>query len=275
MFMLYEIFIWNCFAKLLYFCMNVFFIGIIRNSYLTPARLVCLLPVFFSFLPRRTDFTAYLRKNYFLVCARWYWQSLAAHSEGFPGTLWNCPPPREALEASSCHKFHHKNTLQSTNYIFGEIGHQPPRQIFIFNHHDHVRIPVIMCGFQWISIYVFVNVNIQYYRLLNVNSRGQLETRRRDESQQKLIFSSQSWGFFAENDALIMTKRARSVLKYTTGLNAFSCFPLFWQTACRKVSAKSLCSGFLVYKGVLSLEQASSHQSSINNLSPSLTAHGI
>lgn len=35
MFMLYEIFIWNCFAKLLYFCMNVFFIGIIRNSYLT------------------------------------------------------------------------------------------------------------------------------------------------------------------------------------------------------------------------------------------------
>lgn len=43
MFMLYEIFIWNCFAKLLYFCMNVFFIGIIRNSYLTLACLVCLL----------------------------------------------------------------------------------------------------------------------------------------------------------------------------------------------------------------------------------------
>lgn len=40
MFMLYEIFIWNCFAKLLYFCMNVFFIGIIRNSYLTLARLL-------------------------------------------------------------------------------------------------------------------------------------------------------------------------------------------------------------------------------------------
>lgn len=39
MFMLYEIFIWNCFAKLLYFCMNVFFIGIIRNSYLTLASL--------------------------------------------------------------------------------------------------------------------------------------------------------------------------------------------------------------------------------------------
>lgn len=37
MFMLYEIFIWNCFAKLLYFCMNVFFIGIIRNSYLSSA----------------------------------------------------------------------------------------------------------------------------------------------------------------------------------------------------------------------------------------------
>lgn len=68
MFMLYEIFIWNCFAKLLYFCMNVFFIGIIRNSYLTLACLVCLLDS--SFLSLTHEFAAYLRKNYFLVYAR-------------------------------------------------------------------------------------------------------------------------------------------------------------------------------------------------------------
>lgn len=49
MFMLYEIFIWNCFAKLLYFCMNVFFIGI-RNSYLTLARLLCLICWFSSWV---------------------------------------------------------------------------------------------------------------------------------------------------------------------------------------------------------------------------------
>lgn len=143
MFMLYEIFIWNCFAKLLYFCMNVFFIGIIRNSYLTPARLVCLLPIFFPpSCHRRNDFTAYLRKNYFLVCARWYWQRHAAHSEGFPRTLWNCLLPREALEASSCHKFHHKNTLQSTNYIFGENRSPTAEDRFLFLSNDML----IMCS---------------------------------------------------------------------------------------------------------------------------------
>lgn len=91
MFMLYEIFIWNCFAKLLYFCMNVFFIGI-RNSYLTLARLLCLIcwfsswvmlyycetPFFFIFW----DFCGFFSisffgwRNIFLTCPAVRWITL-------------------------------------------------------------------------------------------------------------------------------------------------------------------------------------------------------
>lgn len=105
MFMLYEIFIWNCFAKLLYFCMNVFFIGIIRNSYLTLACLVCLLDSF-CFLIVETWFCSLFqekitfsstRDTIILTRSAAMWFILTAFLK-----QWDCLLQKEAPGASSC-----------------------------------------------------------------------------------------------------------------------------------------------------------------------------
>lgn len=146
MFMLYEIFIWNCFAKLLYFCMNVFFIGIIRNSYLTPARLVCLLPVFFSLPPKKWFHSLYKEKllsrlrSMILTVTRFILKAFLGHCETAfnPGKLWRPLPV-----INSIIKIPSKAQIISLTKLVANRR----RQIFIFKqwYVDHV---LCECGYQ-------------------------------------------------------------------------------------------------------------------------------
>lgn len=161
MFMLYEIFIWNCFAKLLYFCMNVFFIGIIRSSYLTLACFLCLICWFSSVMLHYCDFflsssvfrcpwevCSLLRMNGYIsaaLCPPGIWTQLDEGRVWAPGVhIWHFKFITQArrirnrntlcsinsLLSSSkwphlfltC-KYQHENiSLKWANYIFAETG---------------------------------------------------------------------------------------------------------------------------------------------------------